>query len=413
MHRTGCFYTTARRRKWTEPPKGGVVPLSNVLMNGGCLYVPDEAYNDFLAVYAQCIEAGESLYVVERPSVEIRFYADFDIHVDVALTLAEVDAYVDGVASTFATSAARLLETESPTVVLCAEPKALHDDDASGGAISRQKIGVHLVMPRTRVSAERAMELREGIIDDLRTRLDPPRNGWDDAFDASVYHQGGLRMVGSRKMTPCSCAASQACPHAQRKVDAGRPYLLRHVLDARGGVDPTWTHTLRANAVMRTMMSSIRLPRSATAAATAAATTAASRPVGPSSKRRRRADAPPRGGGESRRPGAASSTTTPRLADVVLDDAALAPQHRDLQVRVDGSILRVVGDGDRYCPNVGRHHSQSTVYLVVAKDGVAMRCHCKKGDCPSYRGPAMALSRLGAQWMGHSVSDRGLPPGFE
>lgn len=338
------------------------------------MYVPDRDYRDFLALCAQCVDDGESLYVVERPSAQFRAYADFDVHLPASQT--DVDAYVDALTRTFATAAAHHLEVESPTVVLVAEPKPI----AAG-----LKVGVHLVMPRTCVDVEGAERMRTAVMAQLvaAEALQTPLNGWDDAFDASVYRQGGLRLVGCRKMTPCTCPAGP-CPHPMRKVDAGRPYLLRHVLNAEGAVDDKWTRTLRLNAAMRTIMSSIRLP----------------------------CDAPPP---ERKKKAAAQHkkqrTGSVRLVDVV-DAAALDVRHRGLNVVIDGRLLRAVGDGDRYCPRVQREHSQSSVYFVVGTDGVALRCHCKKGDCPAFRGRPMPLSRRGAELLGMRVSDRGLPPGF-
>lgn len=376
--RRGMFHGAVRRRGWMDRSSGA--PLSNVLMDGGCLYVPDTEYRDFLDLCARCADDGEPIYVVERPSDDVRFYGDIDAHLPLE---ADVDAFVDALAVAFCMSANAYMETSSPTVVLCAEPKQI---DATS-----QKIGIHLVMPHTKVRDAGAV--RDAVMRDIAcaATLATPLNSWEDAFDKSVYSQGGLRLVGCRKMVPCGCAANSQCTHMMRKVDAGRPYLFRHVVGPDGAVDATWTNKLRVNATMRTLMSSIRLP--------------GSRADHGQHKKQKR----PRGAAGP------SSSTSWRVADMV--DVALEAPLGDLGiVSTVGAgarrLLHVDGESGRYCPNVQRQHKQSTIYFVVHNHTMAMRCLCKKGTCPTFRGPEMPLSRHGARVLGVDVSENGLPPGF-
>ena len=386
--RASAFHATIRRRGWTDPSGGA--PLSVVLMSGGCLYVPDADYRDFLTLYASAAEDGEALYVVERPSRQIRFYADFDVHLPVG---EDPVAFTSRLAAAFAASAAAHLQSTSPTVSLRVAPKALDG--------KMQKVGVHLVMPRTRVSVPEAEALRKRVLADLEGSegLGTPANGWEDAFDASVYRGGGLRLVESRKMVPCGCPAATCTHGPSRKVDAGRPYLLHAVFDATGHFDEKWSRHLAANAVMRILMSSIRLP------------------CGDAEEGVERTAKRPRGPREGRSGGSSGSGSSgmPRLAALLQQ---VHPAHADLVVLDvsprNGSaprLLRVDGDGSRYCPNVQRSHTTSSIYFVVGTDGVALRCHCKKGSCPSFRGRPVPLTQRGALFLG-TASERGLPPGF-
>lgn len=365
------FFALACRRGWTRP---NGLPPSHVLMNGGCLYVPDVEHRDFLSAYSAAIDDhGESLYVVERPSQQIRFYADFDLKVAAD---EDVESFVTRLASEFAKIAARRLPTDSPTVVLRAEAKHLDE--------STQKIGVHLVLPRTRMSVDEAEAARARVLEELCQDdvLREPVNGWDDAFDASVYRNGGLRLVGSRKMAPCDCTGP--CLHPQRKVDAGRPYLFSEVRDSSGEIDATWTRTLRQNGAMRAMMACIRIPCDDV--------------VPHDTKKRKRVT-----NGRTR-------TSSLRWADLV--DGPVASPHANLSVIAQGVFLRLEGQGCRYCPNVQREHSTSTVYAVQVSAGVSLRCRCRKGTCPMYRGPTLPLTRRGAELLGVHTSASGLPPGF-
>ena len=107
-----------------------------------------------------------------------------------------------------------------------------------------------------------------------------------------------------------------------------------------------------------------------------------------------------------------------RLADFVVGE--VHPRHSDLMVTADRAvdgpgvrkIARLHGDGSRYCPNVLRSHSTSSMYLSIGANGVALRCWCRKQTCPSYVGWTLPLSTRGAQWIGLGVSRSGLPPGF-
>ena len=397
------FRAEVRRRGWTTP-RGDEEPAV-VLMDGGRLYIPDSEYADFLAVYA-ARAFDEPLYVIERPSQYMRFYADFDVMHDGGAHDAPA-AYVTALAQAFALSAAQHLQTDSPTVVLRAIKAS------SEAAAAPQKIGIHLIMPRTRVTAAEAERVREAILGDLiqARALAPPTNGWDDAFDKSVYRQGGLRLVASRKMVPCQCgtASLAPCTHRRGRVDAGRAYTLVHVVDAQGARDDTWTQKLRYNPALCVVMSSIRTSR-------------------------RDGDPRPRDDDDDdnakkkkqRRTLVASGTPSSTTSSLRLQDCChqVHARHRDLivesRVRLNDMrvALRVRGDGDaeRYCPNVERCHSSSSIYYVADGTQGVMRCacRCRKGSCPTYASPALSLTAHGAVALGIATTGvaRGLPPGF-
>ena len=217
------------------------------------------------------------------------------------------------------------------------------------------------VLPRTCVTVARAEELRALVVADLLATdaCAAPLNGWDECVDESVYRQGGLRLVFSRKATPCGCAAQ--CTHPSRKVDAARPYLLHNVLDATGAEEPEWTRRLRANPVLCVLMSSIRVPGSDEECRKA--------DEGPVAKRRRTGSLLPDSGSAGNAVGNTTSSLAPGTSSLAaLVHGSLPPQHANLTVvSVTGGgarrLLRVQGEGDRYCPNAGRAHTQSTVCL--------------------------------------------------
>lgn len=356
------------------------------------MYVPDASYRDFLALYAECVNDGDQLYVVERPSPRIRFYADFDMHVDAA----EVECIVARTAASFARHATKHSNSDSPVVVLRAAPKPIKGGGEGGkcgaGCV---KLGLHIVLPMTRVDVSEAERLRGCVLADIIAELPPPHNSWEDAFDASVYRQGGLRLVGSRKMEACTCA-SGPCPHPLRRVDAGRPYELVNVLTPEGSEDADWTRRLRSNAALLVIMVSIRTP----------AAPGEEAGVANAHKQRNHASA-------------ASHSTGSRGVELRLCDAvvgSLHQKHASLSIsRVnERGIARLEGEGARFCPNVDRQHTQSTIYCIASRTTLVLRCHCRKGTCPAYRSQAMPLTQAGAKLFGllSGGETRGLPLGF-
>ena len=362
------FHALARRRGWCAADAP-----TNVSMAGGCYRVSDAEYAEFLGAYADAVAAGERLYLVERPSARTRFYADLDL---VARDEAHGDALADLAAATIARGAG--LRGELVLLRAAAKPTA------EGGV----KVGVHLVMPRTRVDAAQAEALRRALLDELeRAASDegvaPPRNGWSEAFDESVYRHGGLRMVGSRKMAPCACR--EACPHPRRRVDAGRPYELVRVLGPDGYEDAALTRRLRANPALCAVACSIRTP---------------ARPG--------EAEPPP-----AKRARAAGGPLLASLLEAPPDPAHAQLRVADVATTAGGRrTLRLEGPGERWCPHAGREHASSSVYAVADAGGLRLRCHCRKRSCPAFWGPAQALSAAGRTLLALRPTARGLPPGF-
>jgi hypothetical protein len=385
---TTRFARTAAVRGWLSAARGA--PMCATMMDGGCLYVePDDAhYQSFLTLYAECVfDEGEWLYVAERPSSHLRFFVDLDMHVEAE---ADADALVGHVARHVAAHVASAdgSERRHHCIVLRAPDKALAD-----GTL---KVGVHCVVPDTRVPVAHAEAWRDGLVARLE-RADPssspppPLNGWDESVDASVYRNGGLRMVGSRKMVPCACAADDACTHRHRRVDEGRAYALdRVVASPHGERAPEWETRLARNPVLLVRMTSIR--------------------TRPPAEDTYEAPRPPR----PRRPPHDPTGEAPTLARTVV--GAVHAQHADAVVRPRGTggAYALEGDGAHFCPNVARRHRQSTVYCTLTSRGLEMRCRCRKGSCPRFA-RTWPLSAEGARALGVTTSGqkRGLPHGFQ
>lgn len=457
--RQSAFSKETTRRGWRRATPGASPNV--VLMDGGCLYVPNAQYGEFLELYALYASDPTPLFVVERPSCHMRFFADFDCHLsfppsEPALLCdahhESIEQFCSSLERRFTSYACEEADLSSPVVVMHAKPKVLRVDTIDGSSPQLiVKVGVHFVLPQSCVSDEDAIRHREAILRKLirdqegdgattafededntsaHTTGQAPCNGWHDAFDVSVYTQGGLRMVGSHKMERCPCAADDhRCPHPRRRVDAGRPYEFVHVLCPDGSTNALWTQKLRADPIARVRMCSIRVLGAARDAEddTSRGTKTALR------KRRRLGDA-----SAPLAACAAAHTTQNRskqltVRDLLTNEAVrrLGPRHAALYVH-DVTELRRAGNvsapmaliltathdlaGDaicRWCPNVQREHSRSSVYFVVdaLRSSISLRCRCAKGTCREFRGAALSMTSAGTRALGIGGS-HGLPPGF-
>ena len=113
--------------------------------------------------------------------------------------------------------------------------------------------------------------------------------------------------------------------------------------------------------------------------------------------------------------GGGGQSTDIKLSRIVLGE--LDPRHKRLSIlstaplREGAMLLRLGGEGERYCPNMQREHSQSTVFCIVDARGVSMRCHCKKFTCPRYW-KTWPLSMEGSRLVGFQPQKSGMPHGF-
>ena len=76
-----------------------------------------------------------------------------------------------------------------------------------------------------------------------------------------------------------------------------------------------------------------------------------------------------------------------------------------------GYLLKL--DNHRFCPNVGREHNSSTLFLRINVFGeVTAGCFCKKHGCDKWRSLKVALPQSVLKRIG-LLTKRGVPLGFE
>ena len=380
-----------RMKRWMQDR--GDAPLTNTLMGGGRLYVPCADYPEFLRAYAADVAAGVSHYVIERCSTRCRWFADVDMK-GRALDEAEWVRIAQALQQRL-----HALAAQSGTLVVL---------KANGDG----KTGLHFVAPEICTEVETMLRWHASLVDALTEACDSV--DWTDALDAAVYKGGGsLRMVGSRKMVPCRRTDHDAtCCHGTGRIDAGRPYELFFCLDRAGRRDTASERAFRANTALLVHRSSIRRPSPVGARP-------AARPPARSSAQACRKRA--------KRGGSGAGVEGDALVDVV---QGVPVEHAKLRVvrmtPVGDSqfYARVAGEGQHFCPVVGREHTTSTVYYFVDEaNAVAwLQCFCRKGSCEKARTGPFALARHHAKAQERQerpvATDTdtrirtGLPPGF-
>lgn len=91
------------------------------------------------------------------------------------------------------------------------------------------KYGAHLHFPYITVNSEQAFTIRESIIAAFRNYYQErvePENEWCDVFDGSIYGNGGMRPIGSYKLTKCAAGDEGEVGNRKRhtQLDSeGRP----------------------------------------------------------------------------------------------------------------------------------------------------------------------------------------------
>jgi hypothetical protein len=198
-------------------------------MGGGKHWVKEDKYNDFLEVYARCIDEQVRKHDRKKTNLRgisfaecrgeiFRFFVDFDIP---ARAPWEDEQYAllastsIGVVRRFIDPTADDVDAYLGLVMATTEPKPKED-----GTV---KIGVHITFDGLVVDKEMALRMREMLIVDFSRDfgelLDHPTpDKVRDIIDASVYRQtaSGLRMLGSVKTERCFSCSSRGAE--ERKV---------------------------------------------------------------------------------------------------------------------------------------------------------------------------------------------------
>lgn len=363
--------------------------LSNISMDGwkgGKLHVSPNEYDVFLSNYAAGLDRGEKLYMIElRTSPFFKWHADLDMMMKDHINIDVIIEYVKVIQAVIKDYLGIEGKNKLKLLALATEP--MHKNDGI-------KHGLHIIAPNITVTVEDCIEIQKRCVENLKQR-DIPINGWEDAFDTSVYKGSGLRMLGSRKIEVCKCKEKEGCELCKKthKIDVGRQYEVSFVLNGNGEIDERETETLKKRSNLAVKMSSIK------------------------SFAQLQSNVPTRS--TSIQPIKRRKYTREEVPDE-LDIVGLLEYHLHISFgtielvnmikTANGVVFSV--RGCKFCMNVDREHSNSNIYIFLGKNGeLSQRCHCPKYSCKSFTSPTISVSSSLMKKCG-LITSSGLPPGF-
>jgi len=364
-------------------PKGGDgSAVTHTLFDGGRIAVPPKSMPTFLDAYAESLQHGDRLYVVERRTPLFRMLADFDFFCT-GKTLS-----LDDILDTLRVTQQLLGEmfpTESRRLVVCTAPSKLVTKEGKQWV----KTGFHAVWPDLWVSEPTANLVRDALLERLESVLGEIEGpgGWGEVLDRSVYTGNGLRMIGSRKGH-----------YVDKKfVDEGRVYTVVRVFDnnCQPHQESAWiTDYLRV--VQETSLRSDGLLKPPMASKLAnplpqwiLAIQKTTKQTTEKSKNKR---------------GAHSILVTnddkTKALNALLGIAFPNGNHQVRQINANkGGSSYIVKSTSKHCMNKGGEHNGCDVYFVVDKNHIYQRCYCRCGSvrrygkCADYTSPRYKITR--------------------
>lgn len=213
-------------------------PRTHTIMSGGCLYIAEDLYDEFLGMYASEVGGGNKTMAyseLRSPNV-FRMYFDVDILDDRALGeefLLQLSRSIQATIVSFYTG----VEQDTFKCVLCSTAtkevevsemippphnpiglphKKKEDEEKKQPEPERvvkkfTKNGYHILFPFLNVTLEKALQLRFSVVRDLERNFGKREvavNPWADVIDKAPYYNG-LKMCGSVKSVTCSDCKGQ------------------------------------------------------------------------------------------------------------------------------------------------------------------------------------------------------------
>ena len=218
LSKNGCFHNKAN-------------PRTHTIMSGGCLYIAEDLYDEFLGMYATEVKNGNKTMAfseLRSPNV-FRMYFDVDILDNRALGeefLLELSRTIQATILKFypgvdqdifkcvlcstATKEVEISEMIPPPHNPIGLPHKKNEDETKPEPerVLKKftKNGYHILFPFLNVTLETALQLRFSVVRDLERHFgkrDVAVNPWADVIDKAPYYNG-LKMCGSVKSVTCS-----------------------------------------------------------------------------------------------------------------------------------------------------------------------------------------------------------------
>lgn len=179
---------------------------THTLMTGGVVGVPDENYDEFLALYAKEVKSKNKTLSFSELRSDPVFCMYFDIDMlDIGATSADVSsrifAIIQSVIKSYYTGDRN--DDRFRCVVCDTSAKQVQSED---GKTTLTKNGYHITFPNLRIDVSQALQLRYSVVYELEKTLGPRSEGlnaWSDVVDKAPY-TNGLKMCGSFKRVKCT-----------------------------------------------------------------------------------------------------------------------------------------------------------------------------------------------------------------
>eukprot|EP00965_Chrysotila_dentata_P261123 6214145-Pleurochrysis_carterae.AAC.1 len=396
-----CLCFVSKNGGFIKPKDKGAIELTNLLLDGtrgGRIHLKESDYDEFLSLYANDIENGWRLAVVECRTPVFRFYIDMDMLFSRELLDTQIHAYMRTVISSvvpfFVTA------PESLLVSICL--RAPCKPTSCGGI----KNGLHIIFPKLFVTTLEALAIRANIVANLMLEYgDDALHGedtWEKAVDSTVYVSAGLRMPGSIKVVACShcdkntretCGECAGCG----KMDEKRPYTFWGAFDNMGNTHDQYNEALGKSFLKLVMLTSIRSYETCITKHFKRFVGAPSF-VQPMLTQKR----PPALGKRKELPEDRKACIGWKKTRRIVEDAQIKNtcqnlvRHRVnqkryskllvLEVHTDSSNtfydVKVRGEGSSFCQNKLSDHNNNTIYFRITRAGITQRCFCR---CPINR----------------------------
>lgn len=208
-------------------------PRTHTIMSGGCLYVAEDNYDEFLGIYAREIANGNKTLTFSelRSSNVFRMYFDVDIldhrkldeefllrlarSIQVTILKFFPGADQDSFRSVLCSTATKDVEVsemvpppQKPIGLPYKKKEEDEEQDPEPERIVRKytKNGYHILFPFLKVNLSTALQLRFSVVRDLEKTFGKREiavNPWADVIDKAPYYNG-LKMCGSVKSVTCT-----------------------------------------------------------------------------------------------------------------------------------------------------------------------------------------------------------------
>lgn len=417
---------------------------------GGQYCIPyGNVYDKFLKIYCRDVREGRFVYCIEKRSTVFRMFMDIDEKTHDP-NWEDVDRLE--YATTIQHDMRRFFPSVEPSeldhllkVVVCT-PKNAAQILSSEGGNDVVKIGIHLHFPNLLVTDHEAKLIRASAVGALEKHVPfPPEanieGGWNTALDECVYDANGLRMLGSNKMEFCSACKKKSKTEKSKctecngrlKFPIRRPYVAQFVIDGNGIVNEDETEKAISDFDYVFDMVTIRTPPGSQPDARF------ERYEGCPSYKNEHANGRAKGKKQKRFKQDDESSKaigingykeclliTPVIEKVLLGlMSKIDEKYKNIQIN-DATWLgttkspclcvRVAGEGSSWCRNVGRDHTQNTIYFTVTPNGLSQRCFSRKmrdtgTSCCNYCSERATLTSAELMILFGNTSSATLPDG--